>query len=213
VRSPSWSPRVLDDEAVRGVPDDREGVQPGGTPNPLDHAKSIPWPAETRRQPAAMYPGRGQHRVALHDRGLDVTHVTIDDSVVGSNRAPRGLAGALGPKLPIRDALAATRPQVRPARGRGHPVLVPALHRTAEARAFVVLALPLVISPAHLVQHPRTDAVATPHPPGPRRSRNHPTEADIDDRGECESNAGALGPLIEDSGQPSMVRSRGKRPQ
>ena len=69
-------------------------------------------------------------------------------------------------------------------------MLVPAFHRAARARPFVVLAWPLVVAPRHLVHHPRADRGAVGHDLA--RSKQV-----VDDRGETKAGAGAFLPLVE----------------
>ena len=183
--APTPSPRVLNDEAVGVVADDRKGVAAVflGVRH-VDHGRRI----RCLHPPAFVHRPRGIDRVHLLDRRLHVDDRILVDPIVGSQRARCGIL--LPALLGLGEALA-----IRPQSLVADAVVVPALHGATAARAVVVLARPLVVQPGHLIEHPRADpgrpravaAVALPALP----------VQIVDARREAEAGAGAFLALVE----------------
>ena len=92
----------------------------------------------------------------FHDGGLQVDHRHLVDAVIDSQRAPCGVAG---PALawPHERWFAAGVERIGPMFFAAHAMLMPALQRTATARAVIVLARPFVVMLGQFVEHAGAD--------------------------------------------------------
>ena len=206
VRAPARAPGVLHHEALLVVAHQREGVAAGlfGLGHGLD-AHQVGVALELLaggHGPAFVHGGRHVDRTVLENGGLQVDHRTHVDAVVHAQRAREridvpvvlGVVGQIGVFKggDVHAAALAVElvgPQVFPA----HAVAVPALERAAAARAFVVLAWPLVVHARELVEHGGADLARLDLG---LLQADHEAQV-VDDGGQAEAGAGPFGALVE----------------
>jgi hypothetical protein len=168
----------LDPESAGVVGHDRERVAADvGLARLDDPVLADGSPAFVHAAARVQHAGFGDRR--MHGDQARVVHAEV--------RAQRAMRRVLDARVVEDGALLRLRPQ----RLRANSVLVPALHRAAAARSFVVLAGPFVVAAREVVEHVRADDGRIA--PDPVRAQQI-----VRDGGEPEARACALLSLVED---------------